>query len=64
MEELIISPYKNVFTKLIGKKIDSIEYYPASEGFFAYQDSQKEEGLLIQLNSGIFYEFIDLSGNV
>ena len=55
------SPYKNVFKKLIGKKIDSIEYYPASEGFFAYQDSQKEEGLLIQLNSGIFYEFIELS---
>ena len=43
------SPYKNVFKKLIGKKIDSIEYYPASEGFFAYQDSQKEEGLLIQV---------------
>ena len=55
------SPYKNVFKKLIGKKIDSIEYYPASEGFFAYQDSQKEEGLLIQLNSGIFYEFIELT---
>ena len=55
------SPYKNIFKKLIGKKIDSIEYYPSSEGFFAYQDSQKEEGLLIQLNSGIFYEFIELS---
>ena len=55
------SPYKNVFKKLIGKEIDSIEYYPASEGFFAYQDSQKKEGLLIQLTSGIFYEFIELS---
>lgn len=55
------SPYRNVFNKLIGKEIDSIEYYPASEGFFAYQDSQKKEGLLIQLNSGIFYEFIELS---
>ena len=54
-------PYKNVFKKLIGKNIDSIEYYPASEAFFAYQDSQRCEGLLIQLNSGIFYEFIETS---
>ena len=58
------APYKNVFNKLIGKNIDSIEYYPASEGFFAYQDSQKNEGLLIQLNSGIFYEFIEVFRNV
>ena len=55
------APYKNIFKKLIGKNIDSIEYYPASEGFFAYQDSQRSEGLLIQLNSGIFYEFIEIS---
>ena len=54
------APYKSVFKKLIGKNIDSIEYYPASEGFFAYQDSQRSEGLLIQLNSGIFYEFIEV----
>ena len=54
------SPYRESFKKLIGKKIDSIEYYPASEGFFAYQDTQKDEGLLLQLNSGIFYEFVEL----
>ena len=51
-------PYKNKFETLIGKKIDYIELYPASEGFIAYQDSQKENGMLLQLNSGIFYEFI------
>jgi len=51
-------PYKNKFERLIGKKIDYIELYPASEGFIAYQDSQKEKGMLLQLNSGIFYEFI------
>ena len=51
-------PYRQSLKKLIGKEIDSIEYYPASEGFFAYQDSQTKEGLLLQLNSGIFYEFI------
>ena len=51
-------PYKNKFETLIGKKIDYIELYPASEGFIAYQDSQTEQGMLLQLNSGIFYEFI------
>ena len=51
-------PYKNKFESLIGKKIDYIELYPASEGFIAYQDSQKEKGMLLQLDSGIFYEFI------
>lgn len=51
-------PYKNKFERLIGKKIDYIELYPASEGFIAYQDSQTEQGMLLQLNSGIFYEFI------
>ena len=53
-------PYKKTFQKLIGKKVDSIEYYPASEGFFAYQNSQKSKGLLLRLNSGIYYEFIEL----
>lgn len=51
-------PYKNKFESLIGKKIDYIELYPASEGFIAYQDSLKEKGMLLQLDSGIFYEFI------
>lgn len=52
-------PYRAKFEKLIGRKVDSIELYPASEGFFAFQDSQKEKGMLLQLNSGIFYEFIE-----
>ena len=51
-------PYRAKFEKLIGKKVDSIELFPASEGFFAYQDSQQEQGMLLLLNSGIFYEFI------
>ena len=51
-------PYKNTFNKLIGEKVDSIELYPASEGFFAFQNSQDDDGLLLLLNSGIFYEFI------
>lgn len=51
-------PYRSNMEKLIGKSIDSIELYPASEGFIAYQDSQTEEGMLLLLNSGIFYEFV------
>ena len=51
-------PYRKKLFDTIGKQVDSIETYPASEGFIAYQDSQKEPGLLMLLNSGIFYEFI------
>jgi len=51
-------PYRAKFENMIGKKVDSIELFPASEGFFAYQDSQKIKGMLLLLNSGIFYEFI------
>ena len=52
------APYKNKFEKLIGRKVDSIEVYPASEGFFAFQDEQGSNDLLLILNAGIFYEFI------
>ncbi len=51
-------PYRAKFEKLIGRKVDSIELYPASEGFFAIQDKQEEKGMLLLLNSGIFYEFV------
>ena len=51
-------PYRQTFEKLIGKKVDAIELYPASEGFIAYQDSQTEKGMLLCVNHGIFYEFI------
>ncbi len=51
-------PYRAKFENLIGRKVDSIELFPASEGFFAYQDSQSEKGMLLLLKSGIFYEFV------
>ena len=51
-------PYRKKFESLIGRKVDSIELYPASEGFFAFQDTDTEKGMLLQLDSGIFYEFI------
>lgn len=51
-------PYQKTIQELIGRKIDIIQTYPSSEGFIAYQDTRKEEGLLLLLNQGIFYEFI------
>jgi hypothetical protein len=51
-------PYKAKLFESIGKKIDCIELFPASEGFFAFQDSQNAEGLLLNTNSGIFFEFV------
>ncbi|HRH67568.1 MAG TPA: GH3 auxin-responsive promoter family protein [Bacteroidia bacterium] len=54
-------PYRNKLEQSIGKKVDSIELYPSSEGFIAYQDSQKDNALLLMVNSGIFYEFIPVS---
>ncbi len=51
-------PYKSKFESLIGKKIDYVELYPASEGFIAYQDTLTEKGMLLLLDGGIFYEFI------
>jgi hypothetical protein len=54
-------PYRAKFENLIGRQVDSIELYPASEGFFAFQDVQNEKGMLLQLNSGMFYEFIEAS---
>ncbi len=53
-----VQMYFEKLQQLIGRKVDSIELFPASEGFFAYQDSQQEQGMLLLLNSGIFYEFI------
>ncbi len=54
-------PYRQKLEASIGKRMDSIELYPASEGFIAYQDKQNEEGMLLLLNEGIFYEFIPTS---
>ena len=51
-------PYKAKLLESVGRKIDTIEVFPASEGFFAFQDSQSAEGLLLNTNSGIFFEFV------
>jgi hypothetical protein len=54
-------PYILIFDKLIGRNIDAIEVYPASEGFIAYQDELNDKSLLLLVNNGIFYEFIEAS---
>ena len=51
-------PYKERFKELIGKDIPTIELYPASEGFIAFQDSQQEKGMLLNIDAGMFFEFI------
>ena len=53
------APYRLVLEELIGKKVDSVELYPASEGFIAFQDHLEEKGMLLQLDAGIFYEFVE-----
>ena len=54
-------PYQPVFERLIGKQIPSIELFPASEGFFAFQDKQGDETMLLNTDAGVFYEFIPQS---
>ena len=53
------APYRSIIEQLIGKKIDSLELYPASEGFIAFQDHPEADGMLLQLDAGIFYEFVE-----
>lgn len=52
------APYKARMEALIGGAVDSVELFPASEGFLAYQDQGPGEGLLLVLDKGIFFEFI------
>lgn len=54
-------PYRASIESLIGGRIDSLETYPASEGFIAFQDSVESHGLLLNTDSGIFFEFIELN---
>jgi len=51
-------PYKAKLSESIGRHVDMIELFPASEGFFAFQDSQQAQGMLLNTNSGIFFEFV------
>lgn len=54
-------PYRAKLEELVGERVDSVETYPASEGFIAFQDSQQDNGLLLNARSGIFFEFVPAS---
>jgi hypothetical protein len=51
-------PYRRQLEESIGRQVDSIELFPASEGFFAFQDRQGKAGMRLLLNAGIYYEFV------
>jgi hypothetical protein len=51
-------PYRAKLEELVGQRIDGVETYPASEGFIAFQDNQNERGLWLNVDSGIFFEFV------
>lgn len=53
-------PYRDKMEELLGGKVDIVQTFPASEGFFAFQDNYTKEGLLLLTNHGIFYEFVPL----
>ncbi|MGZ5273916.1 MAG: GH3 auxin-responsive promoter family protein [Kaistella sp.] len=53
-------PYREKMNELLGKPVDTIQTFPASEGFFAFQNDYQNDGLLLLTNHGIFYEFIPL----
>jgi hypothetical protein len=56
-------PYRRKLEASIGRRVDGIEMYPASEGFIAFQDSQQRNDLLLNTDSGIFFEFLPQNGN-
>lgn len=51
-------PYRARMEALIGGRVPSVELFPASEGFIAYQDRGPGEGLLLVVDNGIYFEFI------
>ena len=51
-------PYRAKLEALVGGPMDTVETYPASEGFIAFQDCFPAEGLLLNTNAGMFFEFV------
>ena len=52
-------PYRSAMETLLGGPLDSVELFPASEGFFAFQDDQHDAGMLLNTNAGMFFEFVE-----
>jgi hypothetical protein len=58
------APYRSRMEALIGGSVASVELFPASEGFIAYQDKSNEEGMLLVLDNGIYHGFVEQEGGV
>jgi phenylacetate-coenzyme A ligase PaaK-like adenylate-forming protein len=55
------APYREQFERLVGSpSINYMQLYNASEGFFGIQDQNDSDEMLLMLDYGIFYEFIDV----
>jgi hypothetical protein len=54
-------PYRAKLEELVGGQVDSVEIYPASEGFLAFQDIPGERGMFLNVASGLFFEFIPVN---
>ena len=57
------APYRSRMEALIGGSVPSVELFPASEGFIAYQDKDNDDGLLLVLDNGIYFGFVPMQGN-
>ncbi len=57
------APYRSRMEALIGGSVPSVELFPASEGFIAYQDKDNDDGLLLVLDNGIYFGFVPMHGN-
>jgi hypothetical protein len=57
------APYRSRMESLIGASVPSVELFPASEGFIAYQDQDNDDGLLLVLDNGIYFGFVPMQGN-
>ena len=51
-------PYRAKLEELVGGPMDTVETYPASEGFIAFQDAFPSQGLLLNVDDGMFFEFV------
>lgn len=60
---IFMDPYMERLQKISGKKIHLLDTYLASEGYFAYQNSLKSNGMKLLLNNGIFFEFIPFTSD-
>ncbi len=55
---VFMDPYISRLNKLTKSNVILMNTYLASEGYFAYQENPRSNGMKLLLSNGIFYEFI------